>query len=164
METSDAHKTWYRPLARDVPRSRDRAIGHLRAASAPILTIDEEQDSPSPAHFSKSTQLYLVRNQQSPCQLHLPTKEERSTAQLRRLAIRLAARPAASNSPLSSHKKSLLRARMSHHKIPAGIVRGREAEMGTLCSTLDEKEPSAKNMTGTLAPIAPFGSSPQSKA
>jgi hypothetical protein len=156
MEASEAHASLDGPFTRDMPRSRDRAIGHLRAVSAPTLTIDEEQDSSSPAHFSKSEHLCLVRSQQSSCQLHLQTKEERSTAQLRRLAMRLAARLAASNSRLISHKKSLLRARISHYQIP----RRREAEMATLC---DGKEQSAKNMTETLARIAPFGSSAQSK-
>jgi hypothetical protein len=165
METSDAHESLDGSFTPDMSQSRDRAIGHQRPASAPALKIDGEQESSSPVYFSKSAHLSLVRSQQSSFQLHFQTQEEataeakRSAAQLRRVAMRLAVRLAASDSRLTSHARSLSRARMSQYK----IHRRQEAEIATLRSTLDEKERSAKDLTETLARIAPFGPSPQSK-
>ena len=137
---------------------RDMAQGHRRPQSAPAVTFDRDRDSASSGIPPDSAHLSLVKSQRSSSQLDLQAQKDataaanRSASQLRRVAMRLAARLAVRDSRVSAQAKSLQRVRMSQYT----AERSAEAQIARLCSTLDEKEQKAQDLVAILAPIAPI--------
>jgi hypothetical protein len=137
---------------------RDMAHGHRRPQSAPAVTFHGDRDSASSGILPDSAHTSPVRSQRSSSQLHLQAQRDataaanRSASQLRRVAMRLAARLAVKDSRESAQAKSLQRVRMSQYT----AERTSAAQIARLCSTLDEKEQKGRDLVAILAPIAPI--------
>jgi hypothetical protein len=144
---------------------QDMVRGHRRTPSVRTVKIDGEKDSSGPAFFSDSAPLSLSRSQQSSFQVRLQAQTDatananRSAAQLRRVAMRLAARLSVSDSRVTAYARSLERVRMSQYT----SQRNQEAQIARLCSTLDEKVQKARDLAAILVQIAPIESAPLCK-